>query len=342
MFLVFIYYILMALGWGFARQGKIPPLIGLWSANALFAAAGILLLKRLGRLRSGIAAVWHWVRDLKARRTVRRRPLEPFPAALPKSKPSGQLLRILDLYTLREWLSYLGLMVVAFTGIYMIFDFFQLIGDVVRNHIGLGVILHYYVYLTPQVVFLMFPLSILVATLVDFGLLAKTNQVTAVKSAGISLYRLALPVLAASLAASAAMFVLENRYLPDTNQRQDSLRNRIKNRPAQTTLLPDRQWIYGQSNRVFNYRYFEAGQNTFSDLSVFEIDPSTFHLTRRIFARHAFWDPRVENWVLEQGWERQLAGDRVSEYKPFNAMVFNELSEPPGYFLPKAASMWFG
>jgi lipopolysaccharide export system permease protein len=332
MLLVFIYYILMALGLGFARQAKVPPLVGLWSANVLFAAVGIISLQNLGRLRAALISAWHWARDLQASPFRRPRPAGLRARERQKPRPSVRLLRILDLYTLRQWLSYLALLLVAFTGIYMIFDFFQLIGDVVRNHISLGVVLDYYLYLAPQVLFLMFPLSILVATLVCFGLLAKTNQVTAVKSAGISLHRLTVPVLAAALLASAAMFVLEDRTLPETNQRQDALRNRIKNRPAQTYLRPERQWIFGQSNRIFNYRYFEADQNVFGDLSVFEFDPSTFSLTRRIFARHAIWDPRVENWVLEQGWERDLEGGRVSSYKPFNATTFNELSEPPGYF----------
>ena len=331
-FLVFVYYILMALGLGFARQGKIPPPVGLWAANALFAAAGILLLNLQGSVHSGFSALWHWLGGLEHSLLGRGRSRWPPPAPLPKSNPSPRLLRILDLYTIREWLYYLAALLLAFTGIYMIFDFFQLIGDVVRNHIALGVILDYYAYLAPQVAFLMLPLSILVATLVSFGIMAKTNQVTAVKSAGISLYRLALPVLAASLAGSAAMFVLEDRYLPGTNQRQDALRNRIKNRPAQTYYRPDRQWIYGQSNRIFNYRFFDADANAFGNLSVFEMDPATFRLNRRIFARHAFWDPRVKNWVLEQGWVRDLAGGRVTAYEPFDAVVFRELSEEPGYF----------
>lgn len=332
MLLVFIYYILMALGLGFARQGKVPPLIGLWSANALFAAAGIIALKSFGRVRAALATAWHGAGELRASLFHHGLPLELRRPSFPRPRTSGRLLRILDLYTLRQWLSYLALLLAAFTGIYMIFDFFQLIGDVVRNHISLGVVLDYYLYLAPQVIFLMFPLSILVATLVSFGLLAKTNQVTAVKSAGVSLYRLVAPVLAAALLASAGMFVLENRTLPETNQRQDALRNRIKNRPAQTYLRPGRQWIFGESNRIFNYRYFEADQNVFGDLSVFEMDPASFRLTRRIFARHAFWDSSVGNWVLEQGWVRDLEGDGVSAYKPFNALVLGELSEPPSYF----------
>src|SRR5205823_12280270 len=56
-------------------------------------------------------------------------------------------------------------MVLAFTGIYVIFDFFQLLGDIIRNHASAAVVLNYYRFLIPQVLFFpVLPLSVLVAT----------------------------------------------------------------------------------------------------------------------------------------------------------------------------------
>jgi LPS export ABC transporter permease LptG len=178
----------------------------------------------------------------------------------------------------------------------------------------------------------MLPLSILVATLVSFGLLAKSNEITAVKSAGISLYRIAAPVLLAAILASAGMFALEDVYLPETNQRQDALRNQIKGRPAQTYHRPDRQWIFGQSDRIYNYRFFDADRNVFANLSVFEFDPKSFELTRRIYATRALWESHLHAWVLETGWVRDLQGDRVTSYTPFSVATFKELTERPSYF----------
>jgi LPS export ABC transporter permease LptG len=156
--------------------------------------------------------------------------------------------------------------------------------------------------------------------------------VTAMKSAGISVYRASLPILMAAGLLSIGMYVLGDYYLPQTNQRQDALRNQIKDKPAQTYYRPDRQWIFGQGPRIYNYRFFDPDRNVFADLSVFEFDPQTFHLRRRIYARRAIWEPHIRGWVLENGWERDLQGGRVTDYMPFSVAKFDEVSEEPQYF----------
>jgi LPS export ABC transporter permease LptF/LPS export ABC transporter permease LptG len=337
--IVFVYYILMAFGLGFAKQGRLDPAIGLWLANAAFAVVGALMLSHLRRVRMRLHFILDWVEDTW--REWHRRPHPaapqrhapwPAPSRPDPRAPSERLFQILDLYIIRGWLFYLALLLVAFVGIYMIFDFFQLLGDIVRNHSPLNVVLNYYRFLTPQVVYLMLPLSILVATLVNFGLLTKSNQVTAMKSAGISVYRASLPILIAAGMLSVAMYILGDYYLPQTNQRQDALRNQIKGKPPQTYYRPDRQWIFGQAARIYNYRFFDPDRNVFADLAVFEFDPQTFVLKRRIYASRAVWEAPVRGWVLENGWVRDLSGDRVTSYMPFSVAKFDEVSEEPQYF----------
>ncbi|PYV21995.1 MAG: LPS export ABC transporter permease LptF [Acidobacteria bacterium] len=341
--LVFIYYILMAFGWSFAKQGRLDPTVGLWTANAVFAVAGILMLAAMPRVRARLQLAPDWILDWienlarRARVTVkrrRRRSRRTSDKALLKPRaPGSRLLQILDGYVIRDWLFYLGVMVLAFTGVYVIFDFFQLLGDIIRNHASAAVVLNYYRFLIPQVLFFpVLPLSVLVATLVSFGLLTRTNQITAIKAAGISLYRIAVPVFIAAAVLSAGMFVLEDGYLPALNQRQDAYRNQIKGRPAQTYLRPDRQWIFGQSSRIYNYRFFDPDRNVFANLSVFEFDPAKFQMTRRVYAGRAFWEDHIQGWVLEDGWVRDLAGDRVASYMPFSVATFKELNEEPPYF----------
>jgi len=333
--LVFVYYMIMAFGLSFSKQGRLNPALGLWLANLGFGTVGALMLLRIHQVRRRLQHLSHWF-DERRRRGGRflakwRRPATR-PVALGPRGTGNFHLQILDIYIIRDWLLYLGLLLVAFTGIYIIFDFFQLLGDVVRNHAPSQLVLNYYRYLIPQVTYLMLPLSILVATLINFSLLTKSNQITAIKSAGISLYRMSIPVFIAAAILSAAMFVLEDRYLPKTNQRQDAMRNQIKGKPAQTYYRPDRQWIFGKSSRIFNYRFFDPDRNVFANLSVFELDPHSFRMTRRIYATRAFWEPPIQGWILENGWVRELEGNRVKTYMPFSVATFQELNEEPAYF----------
>jgi LPS export ABC transporter permease LptG/LPS export ABC transporter permease LptF len=335
MVLVFIYYIVMAFGLSFAKQGRLPPLIGLWLANVIFAAAGVLMLAQLRSVRTHLQFLQDWLDDLgrrwQARQARPRRGRFSGPSLMPRA-PRSRIFQILDVYIIQGWVFYFFILLVTFTGIYVIFDFFQLLGDIVRNHVTAGVVLDYYRFLLPQVIYLMLPLSILVATLVNFGLLTKSNQITAIKAAGVSLYRISVPVLLVAIVLSIGMFFLSDDFLPQTNQQQDALRNQIKGNPPRTFYRPERQWIFGQSDRIYNYRFFDSDKNVFADLACFEFDPQSFHLTRRIYSARAFWEPAIRGWVLENGWVRDLEGDRVEKYFPFSVDTFTEMTEEPAYF----------
>jgi LPS export ABC transporter permease LptG len=158
------------------------------------------------------------------------------------------------------------------------------------------------------------------------------------KATGISLYRVLAPILVLAAILATALFGFDEYYLPGANRRQEQLRDEIKDKPAQTFLLPGRKWISGQTNnagepaRIFYYQYFNAGKDSFDNLTVFEFDAATFTLQRRIFAASARWDPVVNNWVFENGWQRTFSGETTASYQPFTVSTFPEIREQPSYF----------
>jgi lipopolysaccharide export LptBFGC system permease protein LptF len=117
------------------------------------------------------------------------------------------------------------------------------------------------------------------------------------------------------------------------------LRSTIKGRPPQTFLHPEQKWIFGQPHpgepgRIFYYQFFDPDRNEFANLSVFEFDPATFALSRRIFATRAFWNSDSNSWVFQYGWQRDFTGANVTEgsYQEFKQTAFAEIHEDPGYF----------
>jgi LPS export ABC transporter permease LptG len=211
--------------------------------------------------------------------------------------------------------------------------FLDLLNDVIRNQIPASMVVDYFVYLTPQLIYVTTPLAVLVAVLVSFAILTQNNEITAAKASGVSLYRLTLPVLVASGLLSVALFLFELSYVPAANRHQDAVRNQIKGRPAQTYLRPDRKWIVGEDSRIYYYSFFEPSQNLLGGVTVFELDPHTYQLNRRVSAARARWEPSLRGWVFEDGWERALRPDSVATFEQFPARVFPEFREPPSYFL---------
>src|SRR5437763_14615191 len=122
----------------------------------------------------------------------------------------------------------------TFTVLTLVFTFFELLGDIIRNRIALITVGEYLLNVIPSMIYLMTPLSALIAVLVTFGLLQKSNELTAMKATGISLYRLIVPILILAAMLSLTLFLFEHFYLPHANKRQDALRNDIKGKDAKT------------------------------------------------------------------------------------------------------------
>jgi LPS export ABC transporter permease LptG len=157
------------------------------------------------------------------------------------------------------------------------------------------------------------------------------------KATGISLYRLVVPVVSISAVLAVSLFLFSEYYLPQANKRQDALLNVIKGKPPQTVSHPEQNWIFGQPHpgepgRIFYYRFFDPDHNEFANISVFEFNPATFALTRRIFAAKAIWDPASDTWVFENGWENEIEGDHTKGFLQFKQTSFAEIHEDPGYF----------
>ena len=159
----------------------------------------------------------------------------PAPCA---QRPRGVFPRILDEYVVREFLNMFFLVLAGFVLLMLVFTFFDLVGDILRNHIPLTTVGDYLVNLTPSMLYQIAPLAVLIAVLVTFGVLNRNSEIIAMKATGISLYRLVVPIVSISAILAVSLFLFDQYYLPQANRRQEALRNIIKGRPPQTFLHP--------------------------------------------------------------------------------------------------------
>jgi LPS export ABC transporter permease LptG len=239
---------------------------------------------------------------------------------------------ILDDMILRDFALYLTLIMATFLVLALVFTFFELLTDIVRNKVPVVMLAEYLWNLSPSLIYLMAPMAVLLAVLITFGLMDKSSELIAMKASGFSIYRATLPVIVVSALFAVGLFTFDQLYIPHTNRQQEILRNEIKGKPPQTYLQADRKWIFGQSDEIYYYRLFDPDLNSFGGISIFEFDPNTFQLTRRIHAEHAHWEPHLQKWVFEQGWVRTLHGASIQDFRTFDVATFNELHEDPSYF----------
>ena len=336
--LVVVYYFFSMIGVQMARQGKMTPWFGSWMGNIFFFVCGLVLLWRVDRmpieianLTAGWKALLQKLQSIGSQRRLGRSTAAEV-TAQHRRRFSARFPLILDDMILRDYALYLTMIMATFLVLALVFTFFELLTDIVRNKVPVVMLAEYLWNLSPSLIYLMAPMAVLLAVLITFGLLDKSSELTAMKASGFSIYRATLPVIVISGLFAAGLFIFDQLYIPHTNRQQEILRNEIKGKPPQTYLQADRKWIFGQNNEIYYYRVFDPDLNVFGGLSIFEFNPNTFQLTRRIYAEHAHWEPSLHKWVFEQGWERTLRGASIEDYRTFDVATFNELHEDPSYF----------
>jgi LPS export ABC transporter permease LptG/LPS export ABC transporter permease LptF len=352
--LVFLYYSISLIGVSLARQARLSPAAGVWMADFLFLLGGAFLLWQSERRPIGFSwaklplARLSFGKLAKSKSLAYEASQPSLPARQANHAQNNSQLRlrmrswrlfnfrfptILDDYVMRDFLLYLFMIGGAFVMLLLVFTLFELLGDILHNGISMLTVGEYLLNVTPYFLYYpIAPMSMLLAVLVTFGLLQRSNEITAIKATGISLYRVVIPVLVASVLVAAGLFLSDQFYLPYTNKRQDELRNRIKGKPPQTYLRPDRKWIFGQHNDIYYYQLFDPDRDTFGGISVFQFDPQTFQITRRVTAERAHWSDLIGRWVYEQGWERNLNASAIASYRRFDVATYPQLAEPPLYF----------
>ena len=336
--LVFLYYFMSLFGVSLARQGKLSPLLGVWLANIIFFLGGLVLLWRVDRMPMEIGSVRDWWRRIQQRLSFRRSGLlergerDIFARGSRRRVLSARFPLILDDYILREFITYLLMILVTFVILVLVFTFFELLSDIVRNHIPFSIVGEYLLTVSPYMIYKTTPLCMLLAVLVTLGLMEKANEITAMKASGVSIYRMVVPILIIGVMLAGGLFTFDQLYLPKINKRQDALRNQIKGKPPQTYLRPDRRWILGQNNTIYYYEFFDSDRNQFASISAFEFHPHSFQITKRVYALRAYWAEALDTWVYEKGWERGFRGSANADYRKYDVSTFSELNEAPPYF----------
>jgi LPS export ABC transporter permease LptG/LPS export ABC transporter permease LptF len=322
---IFVYYVVLWTGQSMAKGAIVPPWLAVWLPNFVLGAfGGVLLVWRKRAADQPLRLPALFTRRKSETDSVPRRNFFRIPQAL-IPMPS-----ILDRYVASSYVRVLALSALAMAGIFYISTFLDLSDKVFKGDATWGMLGAYFWYATPQYVYYILPLSVLLATLVTIGLLTKNSELIVMKACGISLYRVALPMLVGGLLAGGVLFLLEESVLGPSNRRAEAIRHVMRGGAPETFDVLSRRWMVGSDGDIYHYAYFDPRQNQLTALSIFEFDQGMNTLRRRRFAERATHTVS-DTWQIEQGWIREF--DENGEPKTFATVATTrDTIEQASYF----------
>jgi len=242
--------------------------------------------------------------------------------------PETFVIRTLDRYLLTRFILTLILAVGAIMLIGLIVDLVENLEEIVDNAASAKDVLLYYLYFLPWIYKITVPAAVLLAGLFSIGLLAKNNEILAMKSAGISLYRIALPLLVFTFLLSVANFFFNEEILPYTNRE----RNEIK-----------KGTVERKSNREGSVIYNLSKQGEGGYIYFFELYRPVKREAKNVFVQRFERDSLVDSyrgdlmtynlgyWTIYNGTHRSFAG-RQETYTRFDSLRLTDCHEKPEEF----------
>ena len=234
---------------------------------------------------------------------------------------------LLDRYISMMYLRLAGLSFLGLLGLFHISTFLDKSEKVFKGDASVWLLLQYLLYMSPQFIYYVVPLAVMLSALITFGMLARSSELTVMKACGISLYRVAMPVIAMSLIGSAILFGLEQRILADANRKAEAADRKIRDLPQQNLNPLNRRWIVAKDGSIYHYGFYDSPRRTLTNLSIYRPAEDSWRLASITHA--ASVQHRSENWTARNGWVR----DYSSGTPRFEAFETRNLPiEGPEYF----------
>jgi len=206
-------------------------------------------------------------------------------------------MRILDRYICKKFLVPFTYCMVSFIMLFIIGDLFENLEEFLGTSNWLPVIIKYYLLFVPSTISYITAVAILLATLSSLGILQKSNEISAMRSAGISIYRIALPLFVLTTVISLAVLYINENIAPGALRESQLLKMEQSERPF-NEIISDVTYYNPLTNRSYYFKSFNPEKNTATGVTIHELrsDGKPF---RRITANEAAW--LDERWWLFNG-----------------------------------------
>jgi lipopolysaccharide export system permease protein len=240
----------------------------------------------------------------------------------------------LDRYLMRRFAFSFVWSMIAFWAVFIIVHLVEHLDDFMDKGAPAKFVALYYLYFSPYVLVLVMPIAVLLATLFSVGFLSKQNELLAMRAAGASLVRLALPLLFLGIVVTGLVMAAGETIYPEAEARRTELEDQfIRRSSSRTSTVLHDVFATGLDGRKFYFRTFNAVQGSGTDVTV------QTTVSGRVTEMWEIKDLRYEDsvWIGDTGRRRIFSdtGDSVSQYTPFTALTFPEWKETPEDFVRK-------
>ncbi|TET23571.1 MAG: YjgP/YjgQ family permease, partial [Candidatus Cloacimonadota bacterium] len=211
-------------------------------------------------------------------------------------------MKVLDKYLLRDFLKALVFILVAFIFVFVIVDLFDDLSKFIEKRVAIFDIFLFYLYQVPSIAVMVFPVAVLLSLFFSLGMMAKHYEILALKTNGISLFRIFTTYILAGFAMSLFVILINETVVPYANEKvRNHKRIKINKLPAINYRMQNNLKYLGMNGYTYSIRTYDGNKQVMKMVSVLKFNKE-HKIEKRIDAKLAVWKDDV--WEFQDGYIR--------------------------------------
>jgi lipopolysaccharide export system permease protein len=222
----------------------------------------------------------------------------------------------IDRYIVRQFLTTALFALVAVVIVFIVIDAMEKLDDFIDKQASWGVIAQYYFYFIPEIIKLIIPVALLLASLFVTARLSTQNELAAMKSGGISLYRIMVPYVVVATVISLASVYFNGWVVPSANTKKFTI-ERVYLHKDVISASAANIYVQDSPTRILSLGFYDDGRALGSRVSIQDFSPDDpTRMAGRVDAGTMTWDSTARIWVLHDGTRRWLeqGGEKIERF----------------------------
>jgi len=207
------------------------------------------------------------------------------------------MLKLMDLYILKQFLAKLIATITAFIVIFIVVDVIDHLDKFIDASMPAIAILKYYIHTIPWFISIGFPMAMLLSTVFTLSILQKDSELTAIKASGVGFTRITAPLLIVGLIFSFLSFAFDNYVVTTHYQKRLLLEEEHGIRKSLTKNAKKRN-IYRQldANTIFSIKRFQFNNKMAYGISIQKFDAQNLYY--RLDSPKMQWNDEKHSWII--------------------------------------------
>lgn len=242
-------------------------------------------------------------------------------------------MQLIDKYIVKQFIQTIIFGLITFTLIFVIIDMMENLDDFIDENVNPNIIFQYYIVFIPEIIRLMLPVSVLLSSLFVTGKMSTQNELTAIKAAGVSLYRYMLPFLITAFLISILAIYFGGFIVPQANKHKIFIERQYLKRNF--VALGTDIFFQDSKTRIVSIGSFNTNTAQANRISIQDFDKNDLtKMIQRIDAQRMSYDSTSKEWILLEGAKRIFTNNH-EELEFFSALPIKNLNFMPKDILKK-------